>query len=125
MALQIPKEAPGLSKTCLLRAHAGLVEKKKKRCALSLLSDMEGRTGHRKVRGGAWAGGVWVKTRNNGPLSRREGPSVKCVFLQFEKVESGQIGVLLSSDRMSYVTVGGGGEVRRVGCTGGGRCCLN
>lgn len=42
-------------------------------------------------------GGVEVKTPNNGPLSRREGPSVKCVFLQFEKVESGQIGVLLSS----------------------------
>lgn len=38
------------------------------------------------------------------PLSSREGPSVKCVFLQFEKVESGQIGVLLSSDCMSYVT---------------------
>lgn len=41
------------------------------------------------------------------PLSSREGPSVKCVFLQFEKVESGQIGVLLSSDCMSYVTEGG------------------
>lgn len=80
-----------------------------------MLSDTEGRTGHTKVRGGAWAGGVGVKTRNNGPLSRQEGPSVKCVFLQFEKVESGQIGVLLSSDCMSYVTVGGGGEVRPVG----------
>lgn len=43
------------------------------------------------------------------PLSSREGPSVKCVFLQFEKVESGQIGILLSSNCMSYVTVGGGG----------------
>lgn len=38
------------------------------------------------------------------PLSSREGPSVKCVFLQFDEVESGQIGVLLSSDCMSYVT---------------------
>lgn len=43
------------------------------------------------------------------PLSSREGPSVKCVFLQFEKVESGEIGVLLSSDCMSYVIEGGGG----------------
>lgn len=41
-------------------------------------------------------------------LSSREGPSVKCVFLQFQKVDSGQIGVLLSSDGMSYVTEGGG-----------------
>lgn len=36
------------------------------------------------------------------PLSSWIGPSVKCVFLQFEKVESGQIGVLSSSDCMSY-----------------------
>lgn len=62
-------------------------------------------------------GGVEVKTPNNGPLSHREGPSVKCVFLQFEKVESGQIGVLLSSGRVSYATIweSGGG-----GCVGGG-----
>lgn len=36
-----------------------------------------------------------------------------CVFLQFEKVESGQIGVLLSSGRVNYATIweseGGGG----------------
>lgn len=37
------------------------------------------------------------------PLSSQEGPSVKCVFLQFEKVESGQIGVSLSSDSLSCV----------------------
>lgn len=49
-------------------------------------------------------GGVEVKTPNNGLLSRREGPSVKCVFLQFEKVESGQIGVLLSSGHVNYAT---------------------
>lgn len=53
---------------------------------------------------GGW-GCVEVTTPNNGPLSRREGPSVKCVFLQFEKVESGQIGVLLSSGRVSYATI--------------------
>lgn len=73
-----------------------------------------------------------VKTPNNGPLSRREGPSVKCVFLQFEKVESGQIGVLLSSGRVSYATIWesggwGGGRVRREGDWEGGRGrrCLN
>lgn len=54
------------------------------------------------------------------PLSSREGPSVKCVFLQFEKVESGQIGILLSSDCMSYVTVGGGVGVWVWGQQGGG-----
>lgn len=43
------------------------------------------------------------------PLSSWEVPSVKSVFLQFEKVESGQIVVLLSSDCMSYVTRGGVG----------------
>lgn len=72
-----------------------------------MLNDTEGRTGRRKVREeamGGW-GCVEVTTPNNGPLSRREGPSVKCVFLQFEKVESGQIGVLLSSGRVSYATI--------------------
>lgn len=43
-------------------------------------------------------------------FSTQEGPSVKCVFLQFEKVESGQIGVLLSSDCLSYVTGDLGGK---------------
>lgn len=70
-------------------------------------------------------GAVEVKTPNNGPLLRREGPSVKCVFLQFEKVESGQIGVLLSSGRVSYATIrefegGLGGRRVRRDCEGAG-----
>lgn len=102
MALQMPKEAPGLSKARLLRAcwSGG------KRCALSLLCDTEGRQAR-----GRWGEerGVEGQGAQQWPLSSREGPSVKCVFLQFEKVESGQIGVLLSSHCMSYATEGGWG----------------
>ncbi len=101
MVLQMPKEAPCLSKDHLLRAcwPGG------KRCALSLLCDTE-----RRQARGRWREECWVEGQGaqQWPLSSREGPSVKCVFLQFEKVESGQIGVLLSSDCMSYVTEGGG-----------------
>lgn len=49
------------------------------------------------------------------PLSRWEDPSVKCVLLQFEKVESGQIGALLSSCCRSSENRGGGARV----CTRG------
>lgn len=55
------------------------------------------------MRGGARGGEEQVKVQQR-PLSSQECPSVKCVFLQLEEVESGQIGVLSSSDCMSYVT---------------------
>lgn len=95
----MPREAPGLSKTCLLSACW------KKRCAPGLLCDMEGwGTGPEE----GMEGSVGVEGEGQGtqqwPLSSREGPSVKCAFLQFEKVESAQIGVLLSSDCLSYAT---------------------
>lgn len=72
------------------------------------------------MRGGAWVRGVGVKTHNNGPLSRREGPSVKYVFLQFEKVESGQIGVLLSSDCNELCDCGRGRRGEASGVNGRG-----
>ena len=99
MALQMPKEAPGLSKDRLLRAP---VEKG------VLLACYVTRRGDRPEEGEGRSVGWRGQGAQQWPLSSREGPSVKCVFLQFEKVESGQIGVLLSSDCMSYVTEGRG-----------------
>lgn len=91
----------GLSKDCLLRVCWSTG----KRCSLGLLCDTEGRQA-RGRRGEE--SGVEGQGTQQWPLSSWEGPSVKCVFLQFEKVESGQIGVLLSSECVSHVTMGGG-----------------
>lgn len=101
MALQLPKEAPGLSKDCLFR---GLMARWKKgvlpACYVTRRGDRPQEDEGRSMRVEGQGAQQWA-------LSSREGPSVKCVFLQFEKVESAQSGVPLSSDRMSYVTNGG------------------
>ena len=93
-----------------------------KRCALSLLRDTEGRQARRR-----WGEerGVEGQGTKQWPLSSREGPSVKCVFLQFQKVDSGQIGVLLSSDGMNYVTEGGGWDEARGVCEGAGTALID
>ena len=65
-------------------------------------------------------GGLRGQGTQQWPFSSREGPSVKCVFLQFEKVESGQIGCSAEFQLHELCEQGswsGGGE--RAGRTAG------